>query len=85
MVLRKLDVRILVREITGTPRNLILIVRCMYFLVANVRDGWMGQPKSEHWICKSVRIIGRSLRPHCCFVFLAYREMHFLFVLIGLM
>ena len=47
--LRKLDVQILGQEIIRRPRNPITIVRCTDFLGRIVR------------ICKSVRIIGRSL------------------------
>ncbi len=43
--LRKLDVRILVREIIHTPRNPIIIVRCTDFLAHECSDsgvdGWV--------------------------------------------
>ncbi len=64
--LRKLDVRILHREIIRTPRNPIIIVRCMDFLGRECSDlgvgGWVFQNTNIVRICKSVRIIGRFLR-----------------------
>ena len=42
MGFRKLDVRILVREIIHRPGNPTIIVRCIYFLVRECSDLGMG-------------------------------------------
>ncbi len=65
MGLRKLDVRILVREIIRTPRNPIIIGRRTDFLGRECSDlgvgGWVSRNPNIVRICKSVPIIGRSL------------------------
>ncbi len=65
MGLRKLDVRILVRDIIRTPGNPIIIARCTDFLGRECSDlevgGWVSRNPNIVRICKSVRIIGRSL------------------------
>ncbi len=52
VALRKLDIRILGREIIRTPKNPMIIVRCTDFL---------GREYSDLGVCKFVQIIGRSL------------------------
>ncbi len=62
---RKLDVRILVRELIRTPRNPVIIRSCTDFLGRECSDlgvgGWVSRNLNIVRICKSVRIIGRSL------------------------
>ena len=55
MGLRKLDVQVLVREIISTPRNPRITVECTGM------EGWKGRNPNIVRICKSVRIIERSL------------------------
>ena len=61
MGLRKLDVRILAREIICTPENPIIIVRCTDFLFRECSDlgigGWVSRCPNIVRICKSIRII----------------------------
>ncbi len=63
--LRKMDVQILVPEIIRTPGNPLIIVRCTDIRGGECSDlgvdGWVNQNANIVRICKSVRIIGRSL------------------------
>ena len=63
---RKLDVRILVQELIRTPRNPMIIQRRTDFLGRECSDlgvgGWVSRNPNIVRICKSVRIIGQSLR-----------------------
>ncbi len=59
--LRKVYVRILVREIICTPRNPIIIVRYTGFLGGECLDlgvgGWVSRNPNNVRICKSVQSI----------------------------
>ncbi len=59
MGLRKLDFRILDREIIRTPINPIIIVRCTDFLGHECSD--LGVGPNNVLICKSIQIIGLLL------------------------
>ncbi len=69
MGLRQLDGRILVRDLIRTPRNPMIIQRRTDFLGRECSDLGVGGCVSRNpnivRICKSVRIIGRSLIGIC--------------------